>query len=82
MQAESIWASAQNRVSTAVNEKSTPAYALFNARAGYNFLLKKQRFELNVALENIFDTYYREHLDWGNIPRPGRSLITGLSYLF
>lgn len=82
LQAESIWASAQNRVSTAVNEKSTPAYALFNARAGYNFLLKKQRFELNVALENIFDTYYREHLDWGNIPRPGRSLITGLSYLF
>jgi len=34
---------------------------------------------LNFRVENIFDTYYYEHLDWGEIPRTGRNL--SLSFL-
>ncbi|MFN3446362.1 MAG: hypothetical protein ACK44D_11525 [Bacteroidia bacterium] len=47
------------------------------------FLLKKvgeSVFQLNLAVENIFNTYYREHLDWGKIPQPGRNVVVGLNY--
>lgn len=82
IQAENIWASAQNKVSTMINEKTTPAYTLFNLRGTYAFKVKQHKLELNAGVENLFDAYYQDHLDWGNIPRPGRNVMMGLSYVF
>lgn len=82
LQAENVWAAAQNKVSKMVNEKTTPAYMLFNFRGTYTFKLKQNKLELNAGVENLFDTYYLDHLDWGNIPRPGRNIMAGLSYVF
>lgn len=78
IQLENEWATAQNRVNKSVNEKPTPAYALFNVRSSYHFKLKQHNLELNAGIENVLD----EHLDWGNIPRPGRTIFAGLSYSF
>ncbi len=82
VQAENVWATAQNKVSTVVNEKTTPAYTLFNLRGTYAFKVKQNKLELNAGVENLFDTYYQDHLDWGNIPRPGRNVMAGLSFVF
>lgn len=82
LQAENVWATAQNKVSAMVNEKTTPAYTLFNLRGTYVFKVKQNKLELNAGVENLFDTYYQDHLDWGNIPRPGRNVMMGLSYVF
>ncbi|WP_109700215.1 hypothetical protein [Chitinophaga deserti] len=40
---------------------------------GYNGQAKGFRWQLNAGVENIFDAYYCEHLDWGNIARQGRN---------
>lgn len=82
VQAENVWATAQNNVSATVNETTTPAYTLFNLRGTYAFKVKQNNLELNAGIENIFDTYYQDHLDWGNIPRPGRNVMMGLSFIF
>lgn len=82
IQAENVWATAQNQVSAMVNEKTTPAYTLFNLRGTYAFKVKQNKLELNAGVENLFDTYYQDHLDWGNIPRPGRNVMMGLSFVF
>ncbi len=82
LQAENEWASAQNRVSKTVNEQATAGYALFNLRGSYGFKLKQNKLELNAGVENLFDVYYQQHLDWGNIPRPGRNIFAGLSVVF
>ncbi len=82
LQAENVWASAQNHVSALVNEKTTPAYTLVNLRGTYTFKVKQSKLELNAGVENLFDTYYQDHLDWGNIPRPGRNVMAGVSYVF
>lgn len=82
LQAENVWATAQNQVSAMVNEQTTPAYTLFNLRGSYAFKVKQNKMELNAGIENLFDTYYQDHLDWGNIPRPGRNIMAGLSYAF
>lgn len=73
---------AQNRVSTSFGEQTTAAYSVFNFRAGYKFKMENDTFSLNAGVENIFDLYYREHLDWGNIPRPGRNYYLTVSYKF
>lgn len=82
IQAEHEWASAQNKINKMVNEQKTPSYTLFNLRGSYIFKVKQNKLELTAGVENLFNVYYQEHLDWGNIPRPGRNISTGLSYSF
>lgn len=74
--AEMQAALAQRRISILSGEKATNGYAVFNLRTNYEFEFQK-RYKLNLlaAVENIFDVWYREHLDWGGIPRPGRNFI-------
>ena len=36
----------------------------------------------NGGIENLLDTKYHDHLDWGGIPRPGRNFYLNLSYSF
>lgn len=82
IQAEAEWALAQKRVNSFSGESTTPAYGLLHLRTGYQLLLQSHLLQLNFAVENVLDTNYREHLDWGNIPRQGRNFIVTLSYAF
>lgn len=74
LQVELEMAAAQTRVSKAANERSTGSFTLYHFRAGYQSKIKNLSWQLNAGVENIFDVYYREHLDWGNIARPGRNI--------
>ncbi len=71
---ESIIAALQNNPRLEAGEKVTPAYAILNLNAQIPLNLAKQKCSVTLALNNIFDPYYWNHLDWNSIPRPGRSL--------
>lgn len=70
----------QQRINPSFGEDTTPGYAVLNLRGGYTFW--KQKLTANGGIENIFDTFYHAHLDWGNIPRPGRNLYLSLTFAF
>ena len=79
LQAEWEWAAAQHRVSSTFDEKKTPSYSIMALRVGYKL---NSKWQFNSGMENIFDKYYREHLDWGGIPRSGRNLYFNIIYKF
>jgi iron complex outermembrane receptor protein len=79
IQLETEAATAQYRVSKQANEATTPGYFIANARMSYNNSLKATQYRIDFGVENIFDAAYREHLDWGNINRPGRNVYLQLS---
>ncbi len=82
LQGEAEFAATQNRVSKVADEKATGSFALYHFRAGYKQKVKNLDCQLNAGIENIFDVHYREHLDWGNIARPGRNLYLQLGFAF
>lgn len=81
-QLEYEWASAQYRNNILSGEKQTPAYQLVHLRTGRNISYRSTNMQLGFALENIFDINYRDHLDWGTIPRQGRNLQVSVSFYF
>ncbi len=75
VQGEMLWAAAQNKVNSDYGESRTPSYAVFNLRGS----VELSRFlSVDAGIENIFDTFYYEHLDWQKTPRPGRSIYAAL----
>lgn len=80
--AEAEFAAPQNKVSKPFGEQVTGSYKLFHLRAGYQLTAWKKTIDLNGGLENILNEVYREHLDWGNIPRPGRNCYIQVAVSF
>ena len=74
VQGETEIAAKQKRYSPRAGEDATAGYGLFHLRTGYTINLKNTNLELQAGAENLFDKKYHEHLDWGNISRPGRNL--------
>ena len=68
LQGEGVWAAAQNNINADYGETRTPSYAVFNLRASADMLTG---LSVDAGVENIFDVYYYEHLDWLKTPRPG-----------
>lgn len=69
--AECEFAAKQDRIAPLSGDTATPGYALLHLRGTYTFDLKALELRLNAGVENVLDADYREHLDWGGIPRPG-----------
>ena len=80
IQIEHAFAANQNRINPEFGEIATRNWHTFTARFSYLKKVGDSVFQLNLAVENIFNTYYREHLDWGKIPQPGRNFVVGLNY--
>lgn len=78
-QTEFEWSAAQRYVSVAAGELTTASYTVINARFGYEI---SQHWKINTGIENALDARYREHLDWGGIPRPGRNYYLNASFTF
>ena len=74
VQLETEAASKQDRINIEAGEDMTTGYSLLHIRFGYNTMIFNNIIEIQGGIENIFDRKYHEHLDWGNIPRPGRNL--------
>ena len=88
---ELVWAAPQHKVSAFNDELPSPGYALLNLRAGYTF---REHLNIDVALENVFNSHYEEHLTGINyvlksdvpvgarIPGPGRFVAVSVGYKF
>jgi iron complex outermembrane receptor protein len=72
----------QNRINLKTGEDKTDGYILLNAKFGYNTNLFGKMVELQSGVENVLDKKYHEHLDWGNISRPGRNIYVLVKCVF
>lgn len=81
-QVETELAAPQQRFSYRAGEDATQSYSLFHFRSGYKINFSNILMELQAGMENLLDKRYHEHLDWGNIPRPGRNAYLQLKWLF
>ena len=79
IQGEWELSTAQKHVSHTYGEQPTAGYSIVSLRTGYRL---NTTWQLNGGVENMFDSYYREHLDWGGIPRPGRNIYLNVIYKF
>jgi len=85
-EAQGVFAAGQDRVDAALQESPTPGYGVMNLRVG----ARKARFRLTVALENLFDRLYVNHLSFQRDPyrtgvrvrEPGRNLHANVTYQF
>jgi iron complex outermembrane receptor protein len=82
IQFENETAAQQRRINPYYGEDYTPAYSIFNVRSTYALNWNDKRFELTAGIENMFDKKYHNHLDWGNITRPGRNIIVNVAFAF
>lgn len=65
---------AQDRINESFGESTTPGYSVANARIEKTFKTNTASIRASAAIDNMFDTRYHEHLDWGAIPRTGRNI--------
>lgn len=72
----------QDNICPYYGEDYTPGYSIMNFRMFYSIHVSRKRLDLNAGIENIFDVNYHNHLDWGNISRPGRNILASLIYSF
>ncbi len=82
LQAEYESSLAQYRINSDYGESITPAYALFNIKSSYLFSIFKTSLDMSVGITNLFNKAYYDHLDWGRINRPGRSVEAYINYSF
>ncbi len=81
---EGVFQARQNRVDTDLNEQQTPGFGVANVRIGGRY----RGLSATLALDNVFDRYYVEHLSYlrdpfrsgAKVPEPGRSVSLAVSY--
>ena len=71
-------AAEQNHHNTEYGDRYTPGYVLLDAGVEYNLPFKRTEAVVSLSANNIFNTYYRDHLNWSGIPSMGRNLILSL----
>ncbi|PWJ43913.1 TonB-dependent receptor [Sediminitomix flava] len=81
-QLDYTFAATQNQINTDVGEVATSSYHLINLRIGFEGKLATNNYRVEGGIDNLTDTAYRNHLDWGGINRMGRNIHLGLSYYF
>ena len=70
LQLDARGAAAQANYSMVSGENSTPAFLAINIKGELDVL---PGLKLNLGVNNLTNQLYHEHLDWGDINRPGRS---------
>jgi iron complex outermembrane receptor protein len=86
VEVEGIYSAEQTHVDTDLRETPTPAYALFNARAGASYRYVR----ISLGLSNILNRAYTESLSYQRDPfrtgarvyEPGRNLYANLAFVF
>ena len=82
VQADIEQAASQNYINESFGEDVTPGYTIASLLLNYQVSRKQTTFVFQTGVENLFDEYYHGHLDWGNIPRPGRNVYVTLEIRF
>ena len=73
LSAENQTALKQDRINLKYGESKTPAFSIFSLKTSYHFMFTNTMLDCSLAVTNLFNAQYYEHLDWGRIYRPGRS---------
>lgn len=81
-QIDNEMASKQNRINKSYGETVSPGYILFNVKINYHIVRQESRLDMGAGITNLFNISYYEHLDWGHIPRQGRSLNLFIRYKY
>ena len=68
-------AAEQKLYNTEYGDQYTPGYGLLDLSVAYECKLKDAKLKFEIAANNLMDTYYRDHLNWGGIPGMGRNII-------
>ena len=76
---EVLTALKKEQVRTSFGEKSAPGWMIANIRASYYV---KTKWIIQGGIENVFDNYYYEFLDWGMIPRNGINFYINATFKF
>ncbi|NQT61968.1 MAG: TonB-dependent receptor [Candidatus Marinimicrobia bacterium] len=76
VQMDTRGAAAQTSNSKVSGENSTPAFLVINLKGELDIL---SGFKLNLGVNNLTNQLYHEHLDWGDVYRPGRSGFISLT---
>ena len=79
---ESVTEAAQYHVSSFYGERSSPAFSILNFKVARRFAIGENQLECSVEVANVLDTYYYEHLDVFDVPRPGRDFIAHVTFFF
>jgi len=64
----------QTRVNLLYGETISPSYSIFNIKSSYHLMFSSVMFDGSIGITNLLNAAYYEHLDWGHILRPGRSI--------
>ncbi len=72
------YACAQTHYNMEYGDRFTPSYALLDASVAYKISLQQAELSLAMAVNNLFDHHYRDHLNWGGIPAMGRNIVFSL----
>ncbi|MCB1008674.1 MAG: TonB-dependent receptor [Acidobacteria bacterium] len=86
VEGEEVAAARQTRVDPSLSESPTPGWAVTHLRAGW----RRGEWAVSVALSNLFDREYVEHLSYQRdpfrsgvrVPEPGRAWSTHVGYRF
>ena len=82
LQVEAVWNAPQKRINSDFGEMPSEEYLIMNARGIRRFSCLGNEIAISLGVENVFDARYAHHLDWGDIPRPGRNVYVNLGYRF
>lgn len=74
------YAAAQNHINSSYGDRYTPAYFLLDFAVNYRFKMAKGNALLSLALNNLTDRYYRDHMSWAGIPSMGRNVSVAIKY--
>jgi len=72
----------QNRINLQYGETKSPSYSIFNLKSSYHFMFSDSMLDVSTGITNLFNVAYYEHLDWGRIYRPGRSIDIFFKYTY
>ena len=74
------YAAEQNHFNSDYGDRYTPSYFLIDLAANYRFKIDKTKSLVSLAINNLADSYYRDHLSWAGIPAMGRNISLGIKY--
>ena len=72
----------QKRINLQYGETKSPSFSIFNVKSSYHFMFSDTMLDASFGITNLFNAAYYEHLDWGRIYRPGRSIDFYLKYSY
>jgi len=72
----------QNRINLQYGETISPSYSIINLKSSYQMLFSDSNLNASIGITNLLNAAYYEHLDWGHILRPGRSINFFIKYTY